>query len=390
MKKSIPVSPLAELTRKSVQRDPRVLERFRLCYAWLAQLPRWTRRRLAHGLRRKLAMTLAAAALLIAVSGMPVYAATITVDTGARGINSGDGCSLVEAIVNANDDAQIYDECDPGTGDDTITMPTDEEIAYSTPYGPTPAAPLYTALPDITETLTIEGNGSIIGRLGIAPDFRILSVSAGDFVLNNATITGGHVPVSPSGGGIYASGGTVSLDHVTVTANTADDGGGIALENSSLTADYLYVTDNYAVESGGGIDAFNSNVTLTNSEVIGNIAYEDNGGGILFDAHDPQFTLSVTDSEISGNKADESGGGISAFSYYDENFEDFYAIVNVTDSVISGNTAGVGGGVALYQTRATIRGSTISDNGTPPTRKTRIGFCRMGAVGLRSTTALWW
>src|SRR5258708_22052520 len=89
----------------------RVLKRLAYFYAQLASLPRRNRR----ALQRALATSLIGAALLLALSSAPiVHAAAITVDPGASGINSGDGCSLVEAIFNANNHAATYAECRAG------------------------------------------------------------------------------------------------------------------------------------------------------------------------------------------------------------------------------------------------------------------------------------
>jgi hypothetical protein len=70
-------------------------------------------------------MGLGTAALLLALSGAPTpaHAATITVTPGAAGVNDGDGCSLVEAIINANDGAATHAECVAGSaGADTIVL----------------------------------------------------------------------------------------------------------------------------------------------------------------------------------------------------------------------------------------------------------------------------
>jgi len=90
-----------------------------------------------------------------------------------------------------------------------------------------------------------------------------------------------------SGGGIFARSSTVVLSNETrLSRNYASgDGGGIALQNSTLLADHmrigaLFNTDtNYAGGNGGGIYADRSSVTLTNGMELFNGSAA-NGAGI--------------------------------------------------------------------------------------------------------------
>lgn len=135
------------------QKRHRLFERFALFYNRLLAAPRQ--------LRRKLAIGVGAAALMLALSGAPTpaYAATITVTPGAIGTNIGDGCSLVEAIINANNDAATHAECAAGSGADTIVL-AGNTYSYATANG------TGSALPDITSVITIEANGATIQRTG--------------------------------------------------------------------------------------------------------------------------------------------------------------------------------------------------------------------------------
>ena len=71
------------LTNVLLHRGEQITRRFAYFYEKLQALPRTTRK----SLQKRLAMTLAGAALLLALSGTPsVHAATISVSSGARGI----------------------------------------------------------------------------------------------------------------------------------------------------------------------------------------------------------------------------------------------------------------------------------------------------------------
>jgi len=101
-------------------------------------------------------------------------------------------------------------------------------------YGPN-------ALPAISSTITIEGNGAIIERdVGAATPFRLFYISggltnglaAGSLTLKNLTLRNGHAKggnAQGGGGGLGAGGaifnqGALTLDGATLTANTAEGG----------------------------------------------------------------------------------------------------------------------------------------------------------------------
>ena len=86
---------------------------------------------------------------------------------------------------------------------------------------------------DITQPLTIEGNGSTVDAGGID---RVFDVGAVAVIINNLTIRNGVAKGFLSlGGGLIVRGGSLTLNNCTVTANSTsvesgerDAGGGIA------------------------------------------------------------------------------------------------------------------------------------------------------------------
>jgi hypothetical protein len=282
--------------------------RFAACYAELRALPRSARRALQRQLARsskiasilpeylqqggrrlqhRMAWSLAGAALLLALGQGVATAATINVTTNDPRIAADGQCSLVEAIVNANNDAATHPDCPAGSGADTIVLPAKANVMLSNAH-----ETLYTyyanpiGLPLITSRITIEGNGAIIAREGTASAFGLMAVTnSGDLTLQSVTLRGGS---SPGGGGVYNAGGTLSIKNSTISGNTAYMGGGIS---------------NYA------------------------------------------GTLAIENSTISGNTADRGGGVFNSFSIYSS----FSGILTITNSTISGNHANQGGGVFNFQ-----------------------------------------
>ena len=126
-------------------------------------------------------------------------AATITVTTNNPNIVADGQCSLVEAIVNANNDAATYPDCAAGSGPDTIVLPANANVMlsnayvtlYSRPIGPTlSSTPL--GLPLITSQITIEGNGATVARQGNAPAFGLMAVR-GNFDRLGSKVTPGDL-----------------------------------------------------------------------------------------------------------------------------------------------------------------------------------------------------
>lgn len=102
-----------------VQHGSALYPRFVAAYGQLQALPRRVRR----ALRRRLKQPLAGVALLLALGQEPALAARITVTTRNPAIRADGRCSLIEALVNANDDAVTHRDCAAGRGIDTITLP---------------------------------------------------------------------------------------------------------------------------------------------------------------------------------------------------------------------------------------------------------------------------
>lgn len=202
----------------------------------------------------------------------------IRVANGVVSVAADGQCSLIEAILNANDttEGHPYDDCISGNplGADTLLLPVNGVFGLTSEFD----FP-WAGLPRITSEIAVEGNGSAIRRVGEAtPAFRILRVeSSGNLNLNDVTISGGALSFVSTGGGISNS-GTVRVSNCTLSDNRANGGGGIS---------------NY---SGG-------TMTVSNCTLSGNSAEQ--GGGIYNGG-----TMTVSNSTLSGNSASVYGNGI--------------------------------------------------------------------------------
>ncbi len=284
--------------------------------------------------------------LLIGLSaGTSAYAATYTVnafnDDTSNNVScqpspSGGGvCTLRAAIqqANANGFSNIIElpageylltiqNTNPGTGEDLSA----------------------TGDLDITTDLTIIGadrattiiNGNAIDRV-----FHILGGATVN--ISGVTIKNGRINNSV-GGGIYNVNGTVTLNDVIVSDNTADNPGGL---NNAGT--------------GGGI--FNSGrLTLTDSIVRNNVAQTRSqgigGGGIYNEA-----TLRIENSTISGNNAAGQGaGGGGLQNTGGTGLSINAAKATLINTTFSSNSATIGGGIRNLFGLVNLELSTINNN----------------------------
>lgn len=238
--------------------------------------------------------------VIIALSMMPVpraRAATLTVTTNAGGAVAVDGqCSLREAIINANNDAATIPDCIAGTGVDTIQFSA--AVTTITISG--------AALPAITDVdgLVIDGGGAVVVDGGGA--FRIFSVAAGAFTVQNITLTNG-LAAGGNGGAIqYAGGLGLTVSASEFTGNIASAGGAINYQASPtpFILSNSTFTNNTATTGNGGAIINLGNMTVTNSTFTGNSAA--GGGGAI---HHSINSLSISGSTFTGNFSSGLGDG---------------------------------------------------------------------------------
>lgn len=166
-------------------------------------------------------------------------------------------------------------------------------------------------------TLIIEDqsgiNGVIISREK-GPN-SLICVNNGALQLDGVRLEniGGSHGILAKGSTVTVNGGQIANSGQNVSANgdkdeSASQGGGIRLENSTLNLNDSRIEGNKGVLGGGIYAKTGSAVNINNSEIIGNMA-GDSGGGIYVSSG----TVTVKGStEISQNQA-EIGGGMSAY-----------------------------------------------------------------------------
>ena len=371
-----------------LRRQSVLLPRFARCLDDLARLPRHARR----ALRRRLALTVAGAALLLALAQppLPALGSSITVANGAVYIDPEDDlCALSEAIENTIDypygNGHIHSNCAPGNpaGADTIVLPPGGDFlligeltyAYLNSLG----------LPVIRSEVTISGNGATIRRDPASQlALNLLTVGPhGKLTVNNVVFAGGRS--RGEGGAIHALGPLTVRD----SAFLNNTGSAIRADFTSLTVEGSKFTGNSG-DFGGGIFAYHTDMTLKDSIITGSSAawgsgvyirrgtaiingtvFENNVtpagkyGGALFLGNTPSATISH--SRLTNNRAGNPhtygygptvGGAITVIN----NSWDVSSQVMISDSILNGNSAKSGGGLYISGGDVTVRRTTINGN----------------------------
>ncbi|HEY4416851.1 MAG TPA: choice-of-anchor Q domain-containing protein [Verrucomicrobiae bacterium] len=193
--------------------------------------------------------------------------------------------------------------------------------------------------------------------------------------LNRLNLINGTVAPSVQNGGaiLVDSGSALTVEHCTISTNSAYTGGGIA-NYGTLTVNASTLNDNSAINGlGGGIGNYGA-LTVNQSLLIGNSATGSGGGGI-YTAWGPTVvnrstlssnvatsgsgggivnsspTLLLNQDTFTGNYASNSGGGIVSGN----------GTLIVNQCTLTGNSARAGGGIEDFYA-LTLFNSIVAGN----------------------------
>jgi predicted outer membrane repeat protein len=252
-----------------------------------------------------------------------LYTVTNTNDSGAG--------SLRTAIQQANANA----------GTDTIQMLS----------GAAGTIALASALPTLTDSVTIVGRGEALSAIQAPSQGRILTAGShngGDtFVLQGLTLTGADY--AGDGGALSLSAGnTLTIYDCTFSSNSATGNGGAIRADAALTLWDATFNDNEAGNIGGAIYSSAGALEIHTSSFTGNRAPANRGGAII-----SSDTTTIADSSFSGNTANT--GGAIFFSA---------ASLAVERTTFEDNDASYGGALSLRCFDTTPCGSVDIEDST--------------------------
>ncbi|WP_189038744.1 hypothetical protein [Streptomyces daqingensis] len=209
-------------------------------------------------------------------------------------------------------------------------------------------------LPEITGKVTITGRDTTIRRAPNATqDFRVFHVlSGGTLTLNSLTVSGGSLP-DFAGGGLWNS-GTTNLNRTVIRGNRAETSAGIHNVGGRLHLDRSTVERNTATQNGGGIlNGRNQlldqpgTLIMKGGALLNNRALNDAGGGL----ENLRSTASLDSVEVKGNTA-LRGGGINQFA----------GTLHLNSTTLRENIAVTGAGLRNSFSTATLDRSLITRN----------------------------
>ncbi|RBP48740.1 right-handed parallel beta-helix repeat-containing protein [Arenicella xantha] len=248
------------------------------------------------------------------------------------------GCDLVDAVNSANSDSAVGG-CVAGTdGLDTIIFSPFfsryelTNMVFSHPIRGS------SATPEIASEIRIIGLGEEpleIVRSQSADWIRLFTVGfSGDLRLENLSLQNWRQSDGYDGGTIRVA-GKLSMDNVEVTDSVATYGGGISVQTGEALIRNSLIRDSAAGDSGGGIAvASPARLTIFDSTISHNTAQF--GGGVAM-IQAPGTALSLFNTTLTENSA-RYGGGLELYTPFVEGASEGSSVI-IRNSIISGNTA---------------------------------------------------
>jgi hypothetical protein len=188
-----------------------------------------------------------------------------------------------------------------------------------------------------TSTLNAQGQG------------RVIYVAAGSSLIQGLRLTGGDTtPLSAQGtdgGGLFLDyGTTATISNCQIDNNTADNGGGVFVQQNSAILAGNTIISNSATFGGGVMTVFDAS-SFSGNVFRANGAYQ--GGGLYFYSSDAHLINNV----IADNSASSQGSGVYA---------DNASALQLWHNTIAHNTGGAGSGLYLYHSTASLVNSILA------------------------------
>jgi len=230
-----------------------------------------------------------------------------------------------------------------------VAIEGDTVLVSSGTYSPSTNGESFPIL--MKSNINLIGQGEVETIIDANSTSRVIKmINCQNNFISDLTIKGGIAEgedIDSWGGGILCYLSSLLLTSVTLSGNKSESGGGISIQNSSVTLVDVSIKDNTALWDGGGICCLYSNPTLENVLIAQNTAVY--GGGIDIDSSSP----SLTNVTIMNNSA-TWGGGVLLWT----------ANPLFQNVIVSNNTAdSKGGGISVQSNSALMAGKLLmSDN----------------------------
>jgi uncharacterized repeat protein (TIGR01451 family) len=208
-------------------------------------------------------------------------------------------------------------------------------------------------LTSTTTSLLVQGNSTIHQNKSTTGKGGGLYVTGGAVTINSSSVTSNEA--NQGGGGLYQTGGTLTVttnSQISANRTVTSSGGGLAVITGTVIISGSAVSQNSAYKDGGGLYAPGGQVSINNSDFKGNVLSLGRGGAIYVDG--PNIT--INGSELADNVAVAGGGGLYARALF----------IRVANSELLSNNGGkgTGGAAFLRADQLDLFLNTIDDNET--------------------------
>jgi hypothetical protein len=311
-----------------------------------------------------------------------VRAADILVDEATETGNDG-LCSLIEALVNAEDDAATWPDCAAGDGADRLLMTGVHSYGLANPLDGA-----LNGLPEITGPLEILGNGSTIQRLTVNA-LRLFAVDGATVRFQDLNLVNGFsAAVMVGGGAVWVRGGAeVTFANVRFESNSASGvfgfGGALRMDESAVRIQDSLFIGNEALSAspevgGGAIAQFDGLLEVHRSAFIDNAAdlpcnpsdpdpVISTGGALRIEGIGTLAQASFSDSTLAGNLG-RVGGAIHVVAISDTGQTPDVVVTLNRSTVVGNQSCAQGDGLYIQETPGNsgviqYNGSIIHGNG---------------------------
>src|SRR5260221_5918803 len=258
-------------------------------------------------------------------------------------------------VTDCGNDRQLQDFVNRATDGDTITFACSGTITLTSTLN-------IKGKGVSTAGLTVNGNWTAVVRDGIKL-VGVFRVEGMYLSLKGLTIINGR---AERGGGLFNTGGKVSITNCTFRGNTAQHGGGLFNREGKVSITNGTFSDNETAGSGGGLYNQKGEMSLSRCTFSGNTAQH--GGGL---GNEGPGRVTITNCTVCGNTARGWGGGFS---------NNFGCDATISFSTFVNNTASVAGGLTTGYPPLRIT-ATIVANNTAQFSKQQNGSGKMTSLG---------
>ncbi len=324
-------------------------------------------------------------------------------DGGWTGSSSVTPTTLADALLRISNSSVIYNatiivlenlyNIEPLTIETDTTITLTSEDTYSINLGTDKTGSLFTLESDSALIIKpVSGKSLELKNSNSSNDTALITIGTGaNLELQNGAAISGNNNTSGSGGGVYVSGGILTMENGSrIYSNSAASGGGVYVNGGTFTMENGSRIYSNSAANGGGI-YMNGGIFTMNSGTIGgsldaeknsassrgggvylnggefampggSISYNSaaNGGGVYTTGNTTQFT--ITGGMIQNNSTSANGGGIYAAAGAKVNFVS--GNIGGSSSTYKNTALNDGGGVYVTGsgTQFTLEGGAIQNN----------------------------